>query len=62
MKTKNEPINFLEIRKLFHFGNDWLYLTIANRTYDLDKKRWFGWMVIIGSIKLFNIQLTLKIG
>jgi len=62
MKTKNEQKNFLELRKLYHFGNDWLYLTIANRTYDISNNKWFGWMIIIGSVKLFHIQLTFKIG
>lgn len=62
MKTKNETKDFLELRKLYYLGNEWLYLTIANRTYDLDKKRWFGWMVIFGSVKLFNIQIVFKIG
>jgi hypothetical protein len=49
-------------RKIYNFGNEWLYLTIAQRDFDADKLKWVGVIVILGSIKLFRVEITFKIG
>jgi hypothetical protein len=60
-KPKPKPEGFIEKRKVYRLGNEWLYFIIAQRYYEMEKGEWRGLMLMLGSVKFFHFQLIFKI-